>query len=281
MTALEAMIRRQLGESRWVLGCSVLALVFIGWLCVYATARIERQLEEQLKEPEKDPSGMMRRMAFLRGMGGPSMDFSSTAVAVMFWNHPFIILPLAAWAIGRAAGAVAGEIERGTLDLTLSRPVAREAYLACQAVVALAGLALLAVALVGGMQIATLYYKLQTPPRLLALARPALNLVALGAAIYGYTLLLSAFDSVRWRPTLITSVLTLAGFIAHVVANIPGLDDWKWLDHLSIFDAYDPVEAAIQGQTLAFNAGVLSGLGAAGIVLALWAFHGRDLPANS
>ena len=47
-----------------------------------------------------------------------------------------------------------------------------------------------------------------------AMLRPAINLAALGLPIYGYTLLASALDHVRWRATLIGSVLTLAGFVA-------------------------------------------------------------------
>ena len=67
--------------------------------------------------------------------------------------------------------------------------------------------------------------------------------------------MLSTLDIVRWRPNLIASVATLAMFIALVLANIPQLEDWKWLEKFSIFKAYDPVEVVTKGETLAFNAG--------------------------
>ena len=58
-----------------------------------------------------------------------------------------------------------------------------------------------------------------------AMFYPAINLAALGLPIYGYTLLASALDHVRWRATLVGSVLTLVGFIALVISLIPVLQD--------------------------------------------------------
>jgi ABC-2 type transport system permease protein len=274
MGAFLAMVRRRLAESRWSLGVSAAALFGLSWLFVYATARIEARLKSA------SAGTAMRGAAFLRGLGGAAMDFSSTAIEVAFWSHPFVILILAVWAISRGSAAVAGELERGTLDLVLSRPVSRASYLGAQVAVAVIGLAALAVALVAGNQMGGRYNPVETPPRVWVLARPVLNYAALGLAIYGYTLLLSAVDSVRWRPTLLSSVLTLGGFIALVVANIPTLDEWKWLEKVSIFKAYNPVEAAVKGESLGFNLQVLAGLGAAGIVLAFLAFQRRDLPSS-
>jgi ABC-2 type transport system permease protein len=113
------------------------------------------------------------------------------------------------------------------------------------------------------------------------LVRPAVSLWALGAAVYGFTLQLSAVDSVRWRPNLVGSVATLLSFIFLVIANVEVLEDWKWLGNLSIFKAYDPVAAAVNGNNLASGAGVLSAIGAAGIALGFAGFLSRDLPANS
>ena len=41
------------------------------------------------------------------------------------WVHPFPLLLLGVWAVRVSAGALAGEIGRGTMDLIASRPVAR------------------------------------------------------------------------------------------------------------------------------------------------------------
>ena len=39
--------------------------------------------------------------------------------------HPLMVVTFCVWAIGRAAGAIAGEIDRGTMELLLAQPLAR------------------------------------------------------------------------------------------------------------------------------------------------------------
>lgn len=39
--------------------------------------------------------------------------------------HPLMVILFCVWAIGRAAGAIAGEIDRGTMELLLAQPIAR------------------------------------------------------------------------------------------------------------------------------------------------------------
>jgi len=117
----------------------------------------------------------------------------------------------------------------------------------------------------------------------LTLIRPALNLAALGLPMYGYTLLVSAVDYVRWRPTSVGSVLTLGGYIAFFVSVTPALQDtfWKpWLERLSIFKAYNPVELVTSPELLGPRVEILAGVGAATIALAFLAFAFRDLPTN-
>ena len=276
MSAFFALMRKQAGETRWALGISAAALFGLSWLTVYVAHLTESRIRREMAA-----TGVSPPMRFLRGMGGPEMDFSTVAIEVAFWNHPFILLPVIVWAIGRGSSAVAREIERGTLDPVLSRPVSRSSYLLSQVVYAVFGLLLLGAAMLVGNQAAALYYPLETPPRALVVARPALNLAALGLAVYGATVVFSAIDSVAWRAILAGSVFTLGEFIIHVVANIPVLERWKRIDHASVFLAYNPVEVVTKGQTLAYNVGVLAAVGATGVILAFLAFLPRDLPANA
>jgi ABC-2 type transport system permease protein len=208
------------------------------------------------------------------------MDFSSAAIEMAFWNHPFVLLIFSIWAIARGSIAVAGEIEKGTMDLVLSRPVQRSAFLASQVLTAVLGLTLMASAMVAGNLIGSHYHTLIDPATVSTLAKPALNLVVFGWAIFGYTFVLSTLDIARWRPNLIGSVATLAGFIALVLANIPQLE-LGWLAKVSIFKAYDPVEVVVKGESLAFNVGVLGLIGLIGVGLGFVIFARRDLPAGS
>src|SRR5262249_26782511 len=150
---------------------------------------------------------------------GASGEFTTTGLEVCWWNHPVIVLTVLSWAVARGAAAVAGEIERGTIDVTLSRPVSRTAYLTSQGVFAALGLCALAGCLVAGTLIGGLVYPLKSPPGVVTLLRPAAMLVSLGLSVYGYTLPFSAVDVVRWRPTLAAATITLAGLISMSVAS--------------------------------------------------------------
>src|SRR5947209_17304016 len=98
MNALLSLIRKNLLDSRWMLGALVLALFWLSWLFVHVAHRIEKSMRATAG------GGPMR---MLRGMGGAAMDFSTGAIEMAFWNHPFILLMFSVWAIARGSGAVA------------------------------------------------------------------------------------------------------------------------------------------------------------------------------
>lgn len=276
MRAFSAMVGRQLFESRWFLGITAAALFGLSWLFVFAAGRIEARLRR-----ESNPMEAIRGAGFVRALGGKSADLSSTSFEVAFWRHPFILLIVLSWSIARGSGSVAGEVERGTMDLVLSRPVSRTSYLAAQAVAAVVGILLLGAAMVAGNLAGSRFNTVESPPGVVSLGLAASSLMALAFAVFGYSALLSSVASVRWLVTLAASILTIAGFVAQVVANIPTLENYKWLEKLSIFTAYDPVESALYAANLPFNATILVSIGLAGLVLGWIAFQYRDLPANS
>ena len=272
MKASWALFRKNLRDARWMLLTISLSLFGLSWLFVHVAHRIEVRMKAATG------GGWI---PMLRGLGGPAMDFSTAAIEMAFWNHPFVLLMVAVWAIARGSAAVAGEIERGTMDMVLSRPISRFAFLSSQVSAGVFGLLFLVGAMIAGNLVGTHYNTLTDPPSVWLLGKPGLNLLAFGLAIYGYTLWLSTMDLVRWRPNLLASIATLAGFIAEVIANIPSLEDYKWLEHFSIFRAYNPVEVITKGETLVFNAGILGLVGLIGLTLGFVCFLRRDLPAGS
>jgi ABC-2 type transport system permease protein len=272
-----ALLRKHLHDTRGTLLLSGAALFALGWLYVFFTSLNEGKIIESLASDSDDD-----RFRWLRNMGMLEQPPTEQIIVVM-WNSPFILLTIAIWAIARGSIAVGAEVERGTLDLIMSRPVTRSAYLLTHVVVAVLGLLFLGLALATGATVGVHYNFLRVPPTFATFLPAAVNLAALGSPIYGYTLLASSLDHVRWRATMIGSVLTLAGFIARVIAIAPPMQkfEWRiWLERASIFKLFDPVDAVSSAQSLNFNLAVLAGLGAGCIVLAFLAFAHRDLPAN-
>ena len=271
--AIRALLRKQALESRWVLGIMGLSFFGLSILTSWLTWRFERLIALGELGPN------VRRYRFLLALGGENMDYSTTALVVCWWNHPVIVLTVLGWAITRGSAGVAGEIERGTLDLTLSRPVSRSTYLLSQVAFTWFGLIVLAFALIAGNRVGAQIYALKAPPTILTLLKPSAMIVSLGLAVYGYTLPFSALDVVRWRSGLVGSAVTLGGLIAMSVA--PQFEGYEWLEKFSVFRAYAPVTVALKGEPLAYNASVLCAVFAVGVALALVAFSRRDLPTNS
>jgi ABC-2 type transport system permease protein len=272
-----ALLRKQIVESRWTLVLSAAALFWLAWLWVYVVSLNEAEI---LRLLESDEGG--GRVQWLRNLGVGDAP-SSVAIMMSFWTHPIFFMLISIWPISRGSAAVAAEVERGTMDLILSRPISRWAYLASAIVIAGVGLALLAAATLAGAAIAVRYNVLRQPPSFWTLVWPALNLGALGLPIYGYTLFASSLDLARWRSMTIGSVLTLGGVVAFIIATIPVFRDrsWRpWVERISIFKLFDPVELVTDGRSFEYNVSVLAGVGIAGIILAFVAFCIRDLPTN-
>lgn len=266
-----------------MLGLSSLVLFGLGWLFVYDVSVHQAEIVKVLAMSPEEAKDVRGRFRFLRQLGLDEQAQSVTFLMPGWKGVPIFMLTIALWAISRGSIAVAAEVERGTLDMVLSRPVTRFNYLTSQVVFGVFGLVFLAAALVAGTWIATRYNVLHQPPTLRQLWRPAANLAFFGLPIFGYTLLASAVDYARWRPNLIGSVLTLGSFIAQVVAGLNALKEtaWKtWLERVSLANAFDPVDAVTKVETFSLHMGVLAGVGLACIAAAYVAFAIRDLPAN-
>ena len=133
-----ALLRKQLHESRWTMGLSAAVLFGLGWLFVWVTSLNEAEIVRRLGDDSEQGRIRMLRMM------GVTEEPTSISLIMASWSHPFILLLISIWAIGRGSAAVAAEVERGTLDLLLSRPIPRWVYLSSSVIVSLLGLVVLA-----------------------------------------------------------------------------------------------------------------------------------------
>ncbi len=273
MSQFAALLRKHLIESRWLLGLSCAAFFGFGVLISWLAKGYEKIVESG------DLQLIGRRGGPFRGLGGSNMDGSTTALEIAFWNHPLIVLIVLSWAISRGSMAVAGEIERGTIDVTLSRPISRSKFLISQIAFTMLGFVLLTGCLILGILGGNFWWCPLTPPNLFTLFKPGLMVLSMGLAVFGYTLPLSSIDVVRWRATALATAITLLGLIGMSLA--PMFKDYDWIGKLSVFYFYAPVTVALKTDPLAFNASVLVAVFLAGSALALVLFSRRDLPANS
>ena len=245
-------------------------------------------------------------------LGGEEVKFldpqDTLAVGAM---HPLVQAILCIWAIGRAAGAVAGEIDRGTMELLLAQPVARKKVILAHLLVDATVVPVLCLAFLAGIQIGTavvgtftvdpgVYHAVKMkPPNPLpsyrvdpGIVRPGLvNMAALLFAVSGYTMWLSAAGRSRNRVLGLAILVTLTQFLVNVFGQL-----WEGLSFLrpfSVFYYYQPQAINLRGAwtvdpglvwtgkpLVSLHVLVVLGLvGVIGYLMALRTFVRRDIPA--
>jgi len=222
-------------------------------------------------------------------IGGESVDidraFDMMTVALV---HPMTQLILCIWAVGRAAGAIAGEIDRGTMELLLSQPIRRTQVIAAHFLVDCITIPLICVAMWSGTWIGTWAAgfqsaadsRLEVNPYRFLLGMPSVALLLL--AVGGLTMWVSAAGRIRTRVLGIAVLAVLLQFLVNVLGQM-----WAPMEgvrQFTIFRWYEPQRIVLQPNSLHdrwtwIGWGVLLGVGLAGWLLATLRFRRRDLPA--
>jgi ABC-2 type transport system permease protein len=187
--------------------------------------------------------------------------------------HPVVLSLQTAGALMIAAGAVATEVERGSLELVLTRPVRRGSFLAAKLAASLV--------VVTGVQIGGLVGVLAarlTVERVDALPLSDVVVAFLGAetifaAFACVGLLISAGASLRGRALGAGIAVVVASFFLNFLALL--FDDAAGLRFASPFHYYRPADL-VEGEGLP-DLLVLVALAAVAATLAAWRFARRDL----
>ena len=273
-----ALVKKCLRESYGLLTSCGIGLFLFGWMFVYIICQFDTRFLEAV---------FSRLPAVFEGiLPVPIEQLSSFAarLAVTF-DHPLVILLMALWCISRSTDVVAGELDRGTLELLLAQPVRRGQLLWSSTAVTLTGLALLTLLLWLGMVLGiqtTRVDRRGSGWRALAPAKPAgsegrekrlpdtrrvpsrertiplgdlvqarqfapaaTSYFSLGVFFCGLGTLLSALNRYRWQ-----AVGILSGFIViQLMIDLLGkaAKSLEWIRWLTFFRAYDPAGFVIQG----------------------------------
>jgi ABC-2 type transport system permease protein len=193
------------------------------------------------------------------------------------FTHPLYIVLAGAAVVGFAARSLAGEMDRGFIQIPLARPVSRQAVYLSRVV----GIAIVCglLALVGpiGMVGGLLYSRPEGEFVYAHLGAMALNGLALFWAVGGLTLWGSAAANTAGRVVgWAISLLVLSYFVDYFAGVWAPL---RTIAFLSLFDYYEPTETLVSGRMDAVNLVTLTTVGAIAAIAGLIVFTRRDLPA--
>jgi ABC-2 type transport system permease protein len=209
--------------------------------------------------------------------GGGDLFSLPGAIAIGF-IHPIALILSSVFAVGFATAAIAGERQRGTLEVLLARPIPRRVVYFTLLVSALIFIAVVIAAFLAGAFVSATANGVvgEIPAGRLVLVW--LNGVLLFGAIAAIGLAASvSFD--RLSPALgITLAVVLVSYFLQILGSL--WPDAKGLQPYSLFHYLDP-KAVLTAGIDAFSFALLAGVAIIAIVIALVIFPRRDLAAPS
>lgn len=218
--------------------------------------------------------------------------------------HPVVLVMCLVWGVGRAAGAVAGELDRGTMELLMSQPVPRSRLLLAHLLVDCIVLPVLCLSYFAGTQfglwavgdfvpdyamlddaakesplVKTLIDRVprdRTPLEVSSRGELVglVNTFSLMFAISGMTLAFSAAGRSRWKVVGYAVLVVVAMFLANTVGQL-----WEpaaFVRPFTFFYYYQPQRMMLEGDWMvdlgkAWNLGTPVRVPAVGVLLAVGA----------
>jgi ABC-2 type transport system permease protein len=211
----------------------------------------------------------------LMNFGSGSL-FTLPGALTLGLQHPLAIAFVGIFAIGSTTGAIAGEREKGTLEVILARPISRTRLCVTLAVATAILLTLVLLALLGGQVLGVMIQGLTDELDLAAMPLVLANGLLLWSAFAAFGLAASiSFD--RLAPAL---GLTLAYLLVNYFLEILGSlwTDVAWSQEYSLFHHFQPGDI-LEGKADPIDFLILGLAVVIPMAYALIVFPRRDLAA--
>jgi ABC-type transport system involved in multi-copper enzyme maturation permease subunit len=204
--------------------------------------------------------------------------FSLSGSIALSLIHPIAIILTSVFAVGFSAAAVAGERQRGTLEVALARPISRQALYLTLLAASLGFVAIIIAALLTGSVAGSTFAGVIGELATRNLPLLWLNGVLLFGSFAAIGLAASvSFD--RLTPALgVTLGIVVVMYFLEILGSL--WPDAAMLQPYSLFHYLKP-KAVLNGAAEPFDLAILTGVIVAAIGWALWVFPRRDLAAPS
>ena len=260
-------LRHTLRQVRRPLGVLALGAGAFFYLVLYASSSF-------LESAPSIPFFQTPPKALTAFLGGSANFFSAAGWLSTAMTHPVTLSLMTSAALLVAAGSVATEVERGTIDLVLTRPVGRLPFLFAKALASIVAVtAVEAGGLIGVLvarQTISGVHALSVASALRAFTGSWL--VFVGVAMVG--ILVSARSSLRGRAIGITVGIVVAWFFMNFIALL--IDGIRGLRFASPFHYFQPADL-LAGTGSGRDLLVLAAVAVVALFAAAASFTRRDL----
>lgn len=215
--------------------------------------------------------------AELMNFGSGSL-FTLPGALTLGLQHPMTIAFVGVFAVGSTVAAIAGERERGTLEVLLARPLSRRTIYLTVAAAAMILISLVIIALLAGQVTGVAVQGLSDELDLVQVPLVFLNGLLMWGAFAAFGLAASVtFD--RHSPALgVTMAYLLVNYFLEILGSL--WRDAAWTQQYSLFHHFQPGNI-LTGTVDLFDFGLLAAAIVVPVAYALIVFPRRDLAAPS
>jgi ABC-2 type transport system permease protein len=231
-------------------------------------------LKDQLENLEGFLEAFPQEFMEAFGFTAETMSFATVeslmATEMFSFIWPIILIILV---VGLANHSFAGDIEKGTIELTISQPISRikiflSRYLAGSLLIAL----FVASTVYGIILLVTLHgieYNFESYTVMTVLG------IAFALATYSVATLFSTIFSEKGKATFATVGLLITMYAVNIVANLR--ESLEWLKYTSFFNYFDTGKALVKVEYAEWSLPIFLVVFIIGSILALMRFKTRDI----
>ncbi|NLH17733.1 MAG: ABC transporter permease subunit [Phycisphaerae bacterium] len=201
--------------GRILLAWALIALmIFLIQLAICGIIHDNQQVKTMLKFLDMMPS------IIKSALGGETLQVGNLpALIAIGYQHPLTLLLFMLYAVGIPTGLLAGEVQRGTMELILSRPVTKLQVYLCAALLTVTGMVALVAVMFFGTFVSTRIYNFGEPIPLLEFFRLAVNGGMLSATVGAISLLSAATFSRRGTAVGVAVAYLVANYFVNIIAE--------------------------------------------------------------
>jgi len=244
-------------------------IIFLVQIAVAGVVHDNVKVKEMLQFLEVLPSIVKA------ALGGDMLQAGNVpGLIAIGYDHPFVLFLCMLFAVGVPTGLLAGEVQKGTMELILSRCATRTQVYVCAGILTMAGMFALVLVMFLGTVVAVRVYDFKVPVPLDMFFRIAIN-GGLLASTFGAVALLCAASFERLYAAVGASVAFLVGnyFISFVSVWWPRMAFLKRATLFHLVNGSQLWRGWPLGDMAWLTAVLLTAAIAGGIV-----WHRRDLP---
>jgi ABC-2 type transport system permease protein len=170
-------------------------------------------------------------------IGGEAVKYGNISGLISIgYQEPFVLLLYMLFAVGVPTALLAGEVQRGTMELILSRQTTKTQVYICAGLITVVGMYALVVVMFMGTVVSTNLYEFEQQVPLYNFFKLAINGGILASAVGGIALLAAACFRRGMAVSLTVAFLVVNYFIMIITQWWPRM---KWLDPVTIFNYVD------------------------------------------